>query len=171
MKITPKTPYNDEWLDLERFIDDSEKQRIEVAAEKLYLGEGGYYSLTLSQFIKLTANNISALDSVPLDLGTVFCVYFLSGLRRFLERYIKMLETYSVKPTEKEKQASASCCKMSVGESLLIFARGYFGLHSFADAEKVTLDELLIAKRDTYNNIVYERAKAAQQIAEMHKRK
>lgn len=171
MRLQPKTPYNSEWEDLERFIDADEKKRIEGVAAKYYLGDGGYYNLSVSQFIKLTANNISALDAVPLELGTVFCVYFINGLRDFLESYIKLLERYTVKSSEKDKLAASGCAKMSIGESLLIFVRGYFGLHSFAEAEKVTLDELLIAKRDTYNNIVFERAKSAQQIAEYRKRR
>lgn len=156
MKITPTTKYND-FSDVEQYLEAGEKERIVEAAARCYLGEGGFYSLTASQLIRLCKNDIGALDSLPIEVGTVYCVYFFSGLRDFVENYIKTLAALQPQQTPMEQRAANGCVKVSFGESLLVFIRDYFCLNSFSAAEAVTLDEVLVAKRDAYNRCTFER--------------
>ena len=46
---------------------------------------------------------------------------------------------------------------MTFSESLLIFAQNFFGLKSFKEAEKITLGEIIIAKKADYNKSVFQR--------------
>lgn len=156
MKITQKTKYND-FADVEQYLEAGEKERIVEAAAKCYLGDGGFYNLTASQLIRLCQNDIGCLDSLPIEVGSVYCVYFFSGLREFVEGYIKTLAALQPQQTPMEQRAANGCVKVSFGESLLVFIRDYFGLPSFAAAEAVTLDEVLVAKRDAYNRCTFER--------------
>lgn len=47
---------------------------------------------------------------------------------------------------------------MTMAEGLLVFARRYFGCRSFSEAERLTLGEWLMAKKDDYNRIAAEQA-------------
>lgn len=159
MLIENNTKYVD-FADYEEYLSESEKERITEAAAVAYLGVGGYYNLTLSALIRLCANDINALNDLPIEVGTVFCVYFFRGLSKFINDYITTLSKLTIKPTAKEQTASNAGVRLTFGETVLIFAREYFGLRSFAEAEKVTLDEYLIAKRDSYNKMRFEREMA-----------
>lgn len=168
MQITPKTKYLD-FEPLEKYLADGEKHRIVEAAAKHYLGEGGFVNLTASQLIKLCGNDISCLDNLPIDVGTVYCVYFFQGMRDFVVEYISALQKLSVKQTPMEQRASNGCVTTSFGEALLVFIRDYFGFSSFAMAEQVTLDEVMLARRDHYNRVTFERNLAQQQIQKQKK--
>ena len=60
--------------------------------------------------------------------------------------------------------------KISWDEAILVFVRDYFGLHSFKDAERITMGEILIAKRATYNREKFQRKLAKIQTAKLHKK-
>ena len=57
--------------------------------------------------------------------------------------------------------AASVCYPVEFGESLLLFSREYFQLHSFKEASNINLADLLIAKKDAYNKAAFERAYTA----------
>lgn len=133
---------------------------IKAAAPALILGEGGYLNITIGQLSQLIdANNIGALVAhTEVQTMTVFEYYTIEGLHVFLSDYTNKLETLTPVPDANEKRAAAACLKTTITEGMLYFAREYFGLHSFAEAEKITLAEVLLAKKDVYNKVVFQRA-------------
>lgn len=152
-----------------RTLSTEKVAEIREKAVSSVLGSNGYYGLTLAQLSKLIDNKdataiVSTTD--PLQM-TVFEFYTIEGLSAFLEDYIRKLERLIPTPTNEEKAAQSACLKVTTTEGLLLFAREYFNLNSFANAERVTLAELLIAKKDMYNKAIFQRELSRQ----MNKRK
>lgn len=52
---------------------------------------------------------------------------------------------------------------------MLIFTRKYFGLQNFGDAEKITLLEYYLAKKDTYSDAIFQRSLQKIQLNKMKK--
>lgn len=153
-------------------LDDEQIEKVRAAAPEAVLGAGGFYSLTIAQWNRLTTHkDLSVISDKMLDplKCNVFEYYTLEELPKFIDKYIKQLERFTLKPDAAEEAAQQVCFKVSPTEGLLLFAREYFGLHSFADAEKVTLGELLLAKKDTYNKQAFQKA-YSKQLNNKHKR-
>lgn len=138
---------------------DERKQRCQMFV-KSRMGDDGFYGMTVGVFARIVdAKDVSAIIEHTSELEmTVSEWYVLQGLRDFIEDYSKKLEALTPKPTTEEKKAANVCMKQTVAEGLLIFAREYFALHSFREAEQVTLGEILIAKKDVYNKTSFQRA-------------
>jgi hypothetical protein len=163
MQITSDTLYI-AFQPFEKFLKKGEIEKIKKQAPFAVIGKDGYMSLTIADFnaIALHGDLSRFLDGRAENTLTVFEYYTLAGLKDFFEGYAKSLEKLAVKPTAKESAAQAACLKVGIVEGMLIFARDYFGLQSFAAAEKVTLAELLMARKDAYNKAIFERALTAQ---------
>lgn len=148
-----------------RSLPDEELAKIKEAAPRATIGRDGYLSLTIADLSRLIdghdVTGIIPNATEPLKL-TVFEWYTADGLRGFLEEYIQKLEGLQPPLDPAERAAQRACLKVTTTEGLLCFARDYFGLHSFAEAEAVTLAEVLIAKKDTYNKTVFQKAYAKQ---------
>lgn len=162
MKVDAKTRYKD----FEPFVaalQDGEDKRLQDAAARHYIGEGGFWDLTIRQYIELTEGE----SDIKADLESVYGVYFVAGLSVFLQEFVDKIEALKIEPTEKEQRAMAGCLQVSLAESMLVFTRRYFGLHNFTDAEGITLGDYYIARRDDYNAQIYQRTRAAIDLAEM----
>lgn len=68
----------------------------------------------------------------------------------FLENFSKMLDDYAGKQTAEQRQAAMGLPGWNDNEGLLVFALNYFSLHSFSEAEKITLADVYLAKKDVY---------------------
>lgn len=160
MKITKDTLFA-EVAEIVVYMTDESKERLKKAAERDF---GGFYGLTLAQFNAACKNEFAEiLPRFRTADFTVFDYGVILAFADFANGYVDMLAKYVIPQTSQEKQASAACAKVGWLEGLLIFSREYFGLKSFAEAEQATLGDLLIAKRDTYNKGMYQRAIIAQQ--------
>lgn len=151
-----------------RAAGESYTAEIERAAVAEYLGADGYWSITIDQLSQMIdGNDMTAIVKTidPLKM-TVFEVYIIRGLQAFLIDYIKKLEKLVPVKTNEEKAAEGVCLKMTLTEGLLIFAREYFNLPNFKAAGQITLADLLIAKKDTYNKAMYQR-----KLADIYNRK
>lgn len=153
MNISKETLYYD-FVEEEEFIDKETVQSIIEASKEVY---GDYYDLTIENLIDFTEEGTTAYDELMDEKITVFRVYWFKGLSEFLKTYLNLLKNFVVKESPKESMASKACYPVEFGESLLIFAREYFNLHSFKEASQITLSDLLIAKKDAYNKAIFEK--------------
>ena len=80
-----------------------------------------------------------------------FFVCFLTNLKNFLDEYYGKLAKLQIPKTDIERYAQAGNEQFYGTENCLLFARSYFGLKSFEEAEKVDLQEYLLASRDNYS--------------------
>lgn len=100
------------------------------------------------------------------DMTVVDYVVVTYGLKKFMEFFTKQLERYSVRPTSDEAAAMNGVTPPTYQESVLFMLRKYFGLKSFAAAERLTLTDYLLAAKDYYVRMTSER-----NLGEIYKRK
>ena len=129
------------------FIDNADE--IKAAALKVY---GDYSELTISEFIELSELRMEYEDI------TLYRYYWLLGFKDFVDSFLKAVDNMTVPQSVDERNAAAKCLPVTLAESMLIFTREYFGLHSFEDAGKITLGEYLMARKDAYNTQVFQRS-------------
>ena len=87
-----------------------------------------------------------------------------------MEEFTKALKGLTLAPTADEKKASDGLLEVTWGEGVLVFLQQWFGLKSYKEAEKITVGELLIAKRAQYNQDLFRRKLANIQTAKLRKK-
>lgn len=165
MRIDKTTKYR-EFEPIEKYIWDSQKKAITNAAESLY---GHMYDLEFGEFWNVANGDFSRLGG--LDDPTVFQMYWLKRFDEFTKEFAETLNKLSIKQTTEEKRAAEGCLRISWGESVLVFLQKFFGLKSFKEAEKITLGELLIAKRAQYNDDLFARRISQIQMQNLKRKK
>ena len=165
MRIDKNTKYR-EFEPIEKYVPDSQKKAITNAAESVY---GCMYDLEFGEFWNFANGDFSRLGN--LEDPTVFQVYWLNRFDEFTKEFAETLNKLSVEQTTEEKRAAEGCLKISWGESVLVFLQKFFGLKSFKEAEKITLGELLIAKRAQYNDDLFARRISQIQMQKLNRKK
>lgn len=165
MRIDNTTKYREFKL-VEKYVSDSQKRAITNASESLY---GCMYDLEFGEFWSVANGDFSRLGDFKDP--TVFQVYWLNRFDEFTKEFAETLNKLSIKQTTDEKRAAEGCLKVSWGESVLVFLQKFFGLSSFKEAEKITLGELLIAKRAQYNNDLFSRQISQIQTQKLNRKK
>lgn len=153
MRIDSNTLW-EEIKDTYDFWSEESKEKVIAECCKMH-GVEDFYLLTISQLVQITNGNVSFL--MIEDNGTAYEYIFVLELKNFVENYINILTSYQLPQSQDEKNSSKKCVELSFCESLLIFVKNYFNLHSFEQAEQIRLCDLLIAKKDAYNTAVFEK--------------
>ena len=97
-------------------------------------------------------NNGSDAECFPKSFeNAYYYVCFVENLRRFLNDYYTKLSKLQIAKSDIDAYAQAGNEKFYGTENCLIFARSYFGLKSFEQAENVDVQEYLLASRDNYS--------------------
>ena len=98
-------------------------------------------------------------------------ICFIENLRKFLDDYYAKLSKLQIAKSDIDAYAQAGNEQFFGTENCLIFARSYFGLKSFEQAQEVDLQEYLLASRDNYSKFyAQKRASDYQQIKQKAKR-
>ena len=141
------------------YLQPGEMDKIIEAAPHAVIGAGGYYDLTIAQLAAIVNHNDTTciVNKADEEL-TVYEYCTIKGLKEWFEKFVKQIKTLTIPATDQEQRASRACLEVSFVESLLLFARQYFGLHSFREAEQVTLGDVILAKKDAYNKEVFQKA-------------
>lgn len=141
------------------YLKQGELDKITKAAPNAVIGNGGYYVLTIAQLAAIiNHNDVSVIVDKDEDDYTVYEYYTIQGLRNWFELFVKQVEKLTIPTTAQEREASQACHEVTFIESLLLFAREYFSLHSFREAEEMTLADVLLAKKDAYNKAAFQKA-------------
>lgn len=151
MRITSETKYV-EIVAVEKYFDKKTVEMLKREAEKKY---GEMYDLEFATFWNCANGDFSHLGD--LENLTALQAYWMKRFEEFSDEIAKGLKQLQIKATEDEERASEGLLKVSWGESMLVFLQKYFGLKSFREAEKITIGELLIAKRAQYNEELFAR--------------
>lgn len=159
MRINANTRYED-FSAFEGIITEESRNELEKAAENVYLGADGFWGLTIEKFLSIQKHGIEVIGWK--NDGSVYSKFFVDALQKFVDLFTKSLENLTVQPTPQEQKASNGCLKVTFAEGMLTFVHAYFGLHSFREAEQITLGDLLLAKKDAYNEAVFNRNLAKQ---------
>lgn len=152
MLITPTTKYA-EFVGIEKYLKDDAIAELKKASERAYVQ---MYELTLADFLECCNGTFNGVLG-DLKQPTVLQVYWCKRFKDFAEEFANALKGLQLPRTPEEILAGEGLPKQTFSESMLTFGRNYFGLPNFKEAEKLTLGDLLIAKRDTYIGGLYQR--------------
>lgn len=155
MKVDRATRYDD-FAVFEPLLAEGEAERLEKAAVADRYGDDGFYAMTLGDMFSVLAG-----DTKPLTWGvapdSVFAVYRIKAFTKFIETFIGRLKSLTLQPTPEQIKNSHGCLPCQFDESVLVFCRNHFGLHGFAEVERLKVADLLIAKKEAFNAAVVER--------------
>lgn len=152
MLITEKTKYVD-ILAVEKHFKDKSIEELKAAAIKHF---GSFYDLTFEAFHECANGEYTKIVG-DLSDPTVLQVYWVKAFSDFVKEFVEQLGKLHIQPTADEKKAASNLLQVNWDEGMLVFIRNYFGLKSFKDAEKITIGEILIAKRAQYNDDLFRR--------------
>lgn len=163
MRITEKTKYTT-FAPVEKYIQTDAIKEIKTAAERAL---GGMYDLTFATFCDCLSGDFSHLGNM--DDPTVLQVYWCKRFEEFATEFSEALKKLAIPQTADERQASEGLLQVTFAEATLCFLHQWFGLHSYREAEQITLGEILIAKRAAYNDALYRRKLANIQLKKVKK--
>ena len=165
MQITEATKYA-EFEPVEKYVTKKMVRGLFESAEEKF---GKMYDLEFGTFWQCSNDNFEEVLG-NMSEPTVLQVYWKKRFEKFVEEFAATLKAMTLTQTAEEIQAAEGLLKISWDEAILVFVRDYFGLHSFKDAERITMGEILIAKRATYNREKFQRKLAKIQTAKLHKK-
>ena len=153
MTIDLHAPYS-EYAGSLPYLTELSQRVLNEFADKEVLNK---WSMTLGQLFRFCAADFS--EVIPdMQHLTVAQWLWLQSFPEWLGSFCKACENLSVPQTPDMQTAAGRCLKVDWQEGLLIFARRYFGLKSFTEAEGVLVGDFLMARKDEYNNAMFERA-------------
>lgn len=164
MRITKDTPFA-AIASAEKYITKRSANALKKAAEDEF---GSMYDLTFAQFWACSNGDFSILGD--LAMPTVLQVYWKRRFEDFVNEFAEALKKLTIPQSPEEAQAAQGLIKVGWDESILVFAQQWFGLHSYKEAEQLTIGEILIAKRAQYNRDRFQRQMSQIQMSKFKKK-
>ena len=164
MQVSDRTLYST-LEPFEKYLTKKAVQDLYKAAEEKY---GAMYDLTFADFWACSNGDFSRLGDV--SNPTVFQVYWRKRFDTFVNEFAEALKKLTIAQTPEEAQASQGLVKVTWDEGILVFVQQWFGLHSYKEAEQITMGEILIAKRAAYNRDKFQRQMSKIQMNKLNKK-
>ena len=161
MDIDLRKPYA-EYVEYLQLLTEKSQEELSEAAKKIR----PMWELKIGEFFSICDGDFACvMDKEPL----LWQVLWAEQFPKFVEEFTSVVARLTLEPTPEQKAAAAGCFPMEWQEGILIFARSYFGLHSFAAVEELTLGDYILAKKHDYNTALTERNMHKQQIKKLKK--
>lgn len=127
------------------------------AGRRTYAPSGDWWQLSTGEFLSLSTGDLTLITKgVAQEQITVWQYYALLDFKEWAADFASLIEKLTPPQTMEQMQVCKMLPKNTIQEALLIFNRNYFGLHNFAEAEKIPIFDVLIAKKDTYAKALFE---------------
>lgn len=127
------------------------------AGRRAYAPSGDWWQLTTGDFLSLSTGDLSSITGgADANNMTVYQYFALLDFKEWAAEFASLIEKLTPPQTMEQMQVCKMLPKNTIQEALLIFNRNYFGLKNFAEAEKIPIFDVLIAKKDTYAKTLYE---------------
>lgn len=154
MTIDPRDKYINHLILLAN-MDEESRKRLEADAELHY---GSPWGLTLRDFFALSEGDLTyiGLAKEEQTQGSVRQYMWMQLFQELVTQVVEILKRLQVPQSDEAKRASEYCLKSSSKESSIVFARKYFGLKSFSEAEEVTISDFIVAKKDDFNAAMFQ---------------
>ena len=133
---------------------------VRAAAVRDKFGEAGFYAMTVGDFTTVLGGDPRPL----LQSGgrTVYDFCRVEAFRDFVsDDLTAKLKRMTLPPTADTMRLTTGTMSNEFVESVYLFCRSYFGLPSFAAADRLKLSEFMLAKKDDFNRSVVDRNAAA----------
>lgn len=160
--------YTDHADELSAITEQSRADILAAACDKY----GDYWSLTIGRYFNLTTRE--EVLGVAYDNESILQHFWLDGLTAFGDEFANVINSLQVPDgmlKSYELAARSARIQVSPLEGALVFCQKYFYLHSFAEAENVTLADYVMALRSEYNSTIYQRKVAQLQEIEIRRKK
>lgn len=158
MKLKLHDILTEDTLRLLDVLTDESKERALSAARELY---GNYDDLTLIQFLQLTEGDYTVIGIEDTERVAVGQLLWMQGFADFCTSFAAICNRMQVPESPESRDAHSGEMPLSTREGMLIFARSYFGFHTFEEtANTVTVSEYIVARKDTYNTAIYNKNRA-----------
>lgn len=155
MKIDRSTRY-DEFSVFEPMLADGEVERLQEVAVRDRYGGDGFYAMTLGDMFTVLSGNVRPL-TWGVSPDSVFAVYRVRAFTDFIGKLIERLKSLTLPPTAEQVSNARGCIPSQFDESIYVFCRRHFGLTGFADVERLKVADLIMAKKEAYNDAVVDR--------------
>ena len=80
----------------------------------------------------------------------------MQGFTAFTAELQTIFEKLTLKPSFDAQRNMAGVLPMTFSESIIVFVQDFFGLKSYSEAEKITLADVVLAKKVHYNRSIYQ---------------
>lgn len=120
-----------------------------------------FWQMTIGDFSQMTENGLpEELKKIVEDKDvTVYeVIEIINAAKKFVDDFSKAMANYKIEAEGDEITAASFCPDFKPIESMLIYTRKYFGLRNFEEAEKITLLEYYLAKKDSYSEAIFQRS-------------
>ena len=142
---------------LDVMTDESKAQALSLARD-VY---GNYDDLTLMQFLQLTEGDYTHIGIENPERVEVGQLLWMQGFADFCKIFANLCNRMQVPESPESRAAHNGEMPLSTREGMLIFARSYFGFHTFEEAANtVTVGEYVVARKDTFNTAIYNKNRA-----------
>lgn len=157
MGVTAETKLSDIGPFIE-YIKSEARERLKNAAHERYCDPAG---ITVGELIELMHGRFDIIDLYDRNDPdmTALQYFWLESFRDMSEKLKRTLDVLKPPQPDGSARFSQACRPMTMEESMLIFCREYFQLHSFDEARGIYLSDFLLAKKDRYNQAAYEKAR------------
>lgn len=172
MRITEKTKFSDISTLLSVFPEMLTELK-EKMKENLPLDIFDYFSMTIKEFLELQESKMPSKIEKMLKNKKLTVFEYVKIINTFesgSEQLTKIIEATTVEQTKEEKSASEGLINLSPEESILDFLRDYFNLHNYEEAQNLTLYEFVIARKNYFNRITFEKNLQQIQIDNINKK-
>ena len=127
------------------------------AGRRTYAPSGDWWQLTTGEFLSLSTGDLTSITGgADANSMTVWQYFALLDFKEWAANFASLIEKLTPPQTMEQMQVCKMLPKNTIQEALLIFNRNYFGLKNFAEAEKIPIFDVLIAKKDTYAKSLFE---------------
>lgn len=158
-RITEKTKFSDISTILAVFPEMLTELK-EKIKENLPLETFDYFSMTIREFLELQESKMPSKIEKMLKNKKLTVFEYVKIINTFesgSEQLTKIIEATTVEQTKDEKNASTGLLNLSPEESILDFLKDYFNLHSYEEAQNLTLYEFVIARKHFFNKVTFEK--------------
>ena len=147
-------------------LSKEDVRRLKEGAVRDLYGEQGFMAMPIRDLTDVLQG-----DNRPLRIdGTVFGQYRYIAAVEWFADFVETLGRLTMQPTPEQAAQAQGCLPSSIDKAIYFFLRSHFGLHSYAEADLLTVADLLLAKEEAYNAAVVER-NIARQLKEKGQRK
>ena len=127
------------------------------AGRRTYAPSGDWWQLTTGEFLSLSTGDLTSITGgADANSMTAYQYFALLDFKEWAANFASLIEKLTPPQTMEQMQVCKMLPKNTIQEALLIFNRNYFGLKNFAEAEKIPIFDVLIAKKDTYAKSLFE---------------
>lgn len=140
----------------EPYMSEADVERVKSLAVRVKYGEDGFWSMPVGDMLDAMRGNVARLtwgDSPD----SAFAVLRVRAFSEWVGGFIAKLQAMTLPPTPEQLKSQSGTLTCTFEEAVYMFLRQWFGLRGFAEADRLKVADLLLARKEAYNAAIVER--------------